>query len=168
MTTYDDAAWHHDGEGYPADVGPAAGATHLGVFLAWAVLADHASTGLLDAAGAEVEALRDRTTTPGAFVLAARQGRLDAADLDDVARPFADAYYAGEDDVDGDPESDGGGGLYLEDYVDAVSPGDGDPEDVYRVPDTWDTYDQVGPLIDARFAQWEDEGRPAVLRQRGR
>ncbi len=44
--------------------------------------------------------------------------------------------------------------------MDAVSPGDGEPEDVYRVPDTWETYELVAPLIDARFSQWDDEAAP--------
>jgi len=161
MTTYDDAAWHAEDEGFPADAGPGAGATHIGVFLAWAVLAGHASAALADEAPGPVAALRERTTTPGAFVLAARDGALAEGDLDDVGAAFARAYYVGDD------EDEEGGGLYLEDYVDAVSPGDGEPEDVYRVADTWDTFDQVGPLVDARLAQWEDEGRPAVLRHRG-
>ncbi|QJW37941.1 hypothetical protein [Cellulosimicrobium protaetiae] len=158
MTTkYDDASWHDGGEGYPPEAGPEAGATHIGMFLAWAVLGGHASEDLADDAATEVAALRDRVTTPGAFVREVCDGKLVDEDLDDVAAAFASAYYAGDEDD---------GGLYLEDYVDAVSPGDGEPEDVYRVPDTWETYELVGPLVDARFSQWEDEGRPAVLRHR--
>jgi len=161
MTTkYDDASWHSEGEGYPPEAGPEAGATHIGMFLAWAVLADRVSDQLGEDAADELAALRERTTTPGAFLLEATDGKLVDEDLDDDAAAFASAYYAG------DAEQDEDGGLYLEDYVDAVSPGDGEPEDVYRVPDTWETYELVGPLVDARFAQWQDEGRPAVLRHR--
>ena len=163
MTTkYDDASWHSDGEGYPPEAGPEAGATHIGMFLAWALLAGHASEELADDAADEIAALRERATTPGAFVLEQCDGKLVDEDLDDVAAAFATAYYAGGDDESAEDD----GGLYLEDYVDALSPDDGEPEDVYRVPDTWDTYDLVGPLIEARFAQWEDEGRPTVLRHR--
>ena len=158
MTTkFDDASWHSEGEGYPPEAGPEAGATHIGMFLAWAVLAGHVSDGLAEDAADDVAALRERTTTPGAFVLDLCDGKLLAEDLDEAGAAFASAYYAGDVDE---------GGLYLEDYVDAVSPGDGEPEDVYRVPDTWETYDLVGPLVDARFSQWDDEGRPSVLRHR--
>lgn len=159
-TTLDDVAWHSEGDGYPPEMGPAAGATHIGMFLAWAVLGGHVSEELGEDAAGALAALRDRRTTPGAFVLDACDGRLVDEDLDDVGAAFASAYYAGDD------EDEDEGGLYLEDYVDAVSPGDGEPEDVYRVPDTWETYDLVGPLIDARFSQWDDEGRPTVLRHR--
>ena len=31
---YDDASWHYEGA-YPADLPPEAGATHIGMFLAW-------------------------------------------------------------------------------------------------------------------------------------
>ncbi|MBD8078782.1 hypothetical protein [Cellulosimicrobium arenosum] len=157
---YDDVDWHSGGEGLPADVGPGGAATHIGVFLAWAVLEGHASADLLRDATDEVVGLRARAAT-GARLVLARGGALTDADLDDDAAAFAAAYYTGDED---DPD---GAGLYLEDYVDAASPDAGDPEDVYRVPDTWETYDLVGPLISARFSQWEDEGRPAVLRQRG-
>lgn len=154
---YDDASWHSEGEGYPPEVGTEAGATHIGMFLAWAVLGGRVSAELADDAADEIAVLRERATTPGAFLLGATDGTLVDEDLDDVAAAFASAYYAGDEEE---------GGLYLEDYVDAVSPGDGEPEDVYRVPDTWETYDLVGPLVDARFSQWDDEGRPAVLRHR--
>ncbi|MFI2567087.1 hypothetical protein ACH473_01355 [Cellulosimicrobium funkei] len=161
MTTkYDDASWHFDGEGYPPEAGPEAGATHIGMFLAWAALAGHVSPELEEDSEDELAALRERTTTPGAFVHESCDGKLVDVDLDDVGAAFASAYYAGDDEDEDD------GGLYLEDYVDAVSPGDGEPEDVYRVPDTWETYELVAPLIDARFTQWDDEGRPAVLRHR--
>lgn len=164
MTTYDDVDWHEDA--LPDGAGPQAAATHVGVFLAWAVLHDLASDALLDGAAAEVAALRERGTT-GARLVLARGGRLDGDDLTAVGDAFARAYYAGDDPDDtGDETDDGAGGLYLEDWVDAVVPTGDDPADVYRVPDTWETYDLVAPLVDARFAQWEDEGRPAVLRQR--
>ncbi|MBD5785176.1 hypothetical protein IF650_03185 [Cellulosimicrobium terreum] len=167
--TYDDAAWHSDGEGFPPEVGSEAGATHIGVFLAWAVLHDHVSAGLLADAADDVAALRERATTGGALVMAL-DGALSEDHLDDVGNAFAAAYYTGAEDgaaeSEEDTADDEAGGLYLEDYVDAASPGDGEPEDVYRVPDSWETYDLVAPLIDARFAQWDDDGRPAVLRHR--
>lgn len=161
--TYDDASWHTEGE-YPESLDPDAAATHIGLFLAWAVLAGHASAELAQDFADEVAALRERTTT-GPRLLLAMDGALTADDLDETGNAFAAAYYTGdtgEDDTDA--------GLYLEDYVDALCPdttGDDDPADVYRVPDTWESYDQLSPVLDARFTQWEDEGRPAVLRQRG-
>jgi hypothetical protein len=160
-TTFDDATWHSSEDGFPAGLDPDAAATHLGVFLAWAVLAGHASAALEREAADAVAALRERSTTGGRFVLDVCDGRLGAGALDDDVAAFAAAYYTGGDDEDEEA------GIYLEDYVDAVSPDEGDPTDVYRVPDTWDTYDLVGPLVDARFAQWVDDGRPAVLHHRG-
>ncbi|WP_265520220.1 hypothetical protein [Oerskovia flava] len=162
--TYDDVAWHTEDD-FPADLPPEAAATHIGLFLAWAVLSGHASDRLLDELADDVAALRERATT-GARLVLALDGALTDDALTDVGNAFAAAYYAGGDgDTDGDPESDDdAGGLYLEDYVDALSPEDGVATDVYRVPDTWDSYDQVAPLIDARFAQWDEAGRPAVLR----
>jgi hypothetical protein len=161
MTTkLDDASWHSDGEGFPPEAGPEAGATHIGVFLAWAVLGGHVSDDLEEESAEELAALRARELTGGRFVHESCDGKLVTDDLAPDAAAFALAYYAGDDEDEDD------GGLYLEDYVDSVSSGDGEPEDVYRVPDTWETYDLVGPLIEARFSQWQDEGRPAVLRQR--
>lgn len=33
---YDDSTWHTDGD-FPADLPPEAGATHIGMFMAWAL-----------------------------------------------------------------------------------------------------------------------------------
>ena len=46
---YDDASWHYGGD-FPADLPQAAGATHIGMFLAWLIRNDYASQELIEEA----------------------------------------------------------------------------------------------------------------------
>ena len=34
----DNANWHYGGDGFPEDLPPEAGGTHIGMFLAWAII----------------------------------------------------------------------------------------------------------------------------------
>ncbi|WZB61364.1 hypothetical protein WJ970_29215 [Achromobacter xylosoxidans] len=44
---FDDASWHYEGD-YPADLPESAAATHIGMFLAWALLHGMAGEELID------------------------------------------------------------------------------------------------------------------------
>jgi hypothetical protein len=35
---YDDSSWHYGGDVFPEDLPPEAGGTHIGMFLAWAIM----------------------------------------------------------------------------------------------------------------------------------
>jgi hypothetical protein len=49
MMKYDDASWHYGGD-FPADLPQAAGAAHIGMFLAWLIRNDYASQELIEEA----------------------------------------------------------------------------------------------------------------------
>ncbi|MFD3704989.1 hypothetical protein ACFWUP_17785 [Nocardia sp. NPDC058658] len=139
--TYDDSEWHSD---TTSDLGldRDAAATHIGIFYAWAVAHDlHSPTRLFwgepePRPRPELAELRDRTKTPGQYLLDHCAGQLDHGDLNDRGRAFADAAYRPY--------------LRAYDYVPEIAR----HETIYHAPDTWETYDAVAPLLDEAWTEW--------------
>ncbi len=65
---YDDASWHYDGD-FPSDLPTEAGATHIGMFVAWGMLNGLAGELHTDEFPEWLAALQSRSTTPGQFVV---------------------------------------------------------------------------------------------------
>lgn len=137
---YDDASWHSGGD-FPADLAPEAGATHIGMFAAWALL--HGLAGDLHTRDfpAKLSKLGARKITPGRFVVEACDGKLTDEDLSDVGNRFAASYY----------RKDSAPGSYFADYAAAAGGG----RSIYHVPDSWQTYDRLRRLIQQRFVEWQ-------------
>lgn len=137
---YDDASWHSDGD-FPEDLPPEAGATHAGMFLAWSLLQglvgdDHAA----DFPG-ELEQLRKREVTPGKYLMIL-DGKFTDEELNDEGNAFASSYFDFEK------------GLYLADYESIF--GDELPT-LYHVPDTWENFDRLKPVVDKRYREWQTQ-----------
>src|SRR5678815_4758133 len=88
---YDDASWHSDGD-FPADLAPEAGATHIGMYVAWLLLQGMAGEELVDDMKDELHALTQRTMTPGQFLLVCDGKFLDDM-VNDEANAFTLEYY---------------------------------------------------------------------------
>ena len=136
---YDDASWHYGGK-FPKELPIEAGATHTGIFLAWALLSglggDIHTTGSPD----EIQQLRSRAITPGKFFLEACDGKFTDEDLNQEGNAFVQAYF----DFDK--------GNYLKDY-DAIL--GRNLASLYHVSDTWQNFDLLKPLLDRRFVEWK-------------
>ncbi|GAD82527.1 hypothetical protein FEK33_19305 [Nocardia asteroides NBRC 15531] len=143
--TYDDCGWHSD---TTSELGldSAAGATHIGMFYAWAVANDlHSPTVPVwgepePRPRPELAALRERSKTPGRYLLDHCCGELNVGDLNARGQAFAAAAYR----------------PYLRAY-DCV-PEVARHETTYHVPDTWETYDAVAALLDEAWAEWQLQG----------
>jgi hypothetical protein len=137
---YDDATWHSGGD-FPKDLPAKAGATHTGMFLAWAFLA-----GLAGEIHVEepdfFDMLRGRSITPADFFLSACDGKFTDEDLNSEGNAFAAAYFDFEK------------GSYLADY-EATFGKDGPT--LYHAADTWENFDRIAPLIERRFLAWKQE-----------
>lgn len=140
---YDDASWHAEG-----GVDVSGGATHIGLFLAWMLLNGHGS----GIRGDAVERLRQRQTTPGAWLLEHCGAKLSDREFSPEGNRFAAGYYAVED-----WRMDEGAPSYLTDYR-ARMMADGD---VFAVADDWSSYDRLAPILAHRFALWRglEQGR---------
>ena len=68
---YDDASWHYGGD-FPKDLPEEAGATHTGMFVAWALLAGLAGEIHTTESPEDLRDLQSRTVTPGHFFMTRR------------------------------------------------------------------------------------------------
>jgi hypothetical protein len=137
---YDAAVWHYEGD-FPADLPRSAGATHMGMFLAWMLLNGQGAERHSEALGL----LAARSITPGAWFLAHCDEQLTDADLSDEGNRFALAYYLFDED-----RLDEGEPSFLPDYAKSFPNADF----AYSVPDDWATYDRLAPILAHRFALW--------------
>ena len=135
---YDDASWHTGGN-FPADLPASAAGTHTGMFVAWAFLAGFAGTIPANNAREQIHRLQSRSVTPGAFFLEACGGKLLDEDLNEEGNAFARAYF------------DFAEGQYLSDYDATLG---ADLSDIYRVADSWENFDRLKPVLDARLREW--------------
>jgi hypothetical protein len=145
--SYDRADWHYGGN-FPAGLPQENGGTHIGMFLAWAIL-----NGLVGQEHHEdfpeaLAAVRARTMTGREFLFKNCDGKFWEVDLNEEGNAFARAYYK---------KAPGQRFDYLTDYADIF--GDGAPT-LYHVSDTWENYDRIAELLTRRLEKWR-ASRPA-------
>jgi hypothetical protein len=133
MAKLDDVSWHSDG--LPQGVSEDNGATHIGIFVAWAI-----ANGLWgDFLGAPqalsaIKEVRDRRMSGRAFLLEHCDGKLLSEMLNPEGARFAETYYRKK---------------YMRDFQTTLAVGL--PSD-YHVENTWANYDRLAARIDERFA----------------
>jgi hypothetical protein len=137
---YDDASWHYGGR-FPQGLPKTAGATHTGMFVAWALLAGLADETFAEEIAEDLERLRKRDTTPGAFFFSVMDGKLTSRELSEEGNQFARAYY----DFDA--------GDFLKDYERTVC--DKSHATIYHPTDSWENFDKLKPIFDSRLAAWK-------------
>jgi hypothetical protein len=144
MDTYDRADWHAGAENYPKDLPPEAAGTHIGMFLAWAILRDRIGDLHRAESADALVAVWQRRMTGRDFLFEACDGKFWPSDLSDEGNAFARVYW-----------QDGAGGIrsdgYLADYERTLG---GDLPDLYRVADTWENFDVLARVLDRRFEEW--------------
>jgi hypothetical protein len=133
---YDDASWHYGGD-FPNDLPREAGATHIAMFVSWAVLNGLASDYHKVDAAKELAQLRVREITPGQWFIRTCDEKFTDEDLSDEGNSFAISYY-------------GDGGSYLDDYCNTF-PG---VNSLYYVDDNWASFDALAPAIAGRLRAW--------------
>lgn len=134
---YDDASWHYGGD-FPEGLAVEAGATHIGMFLGWAITRGHIGEEHREDSYVQplLEKVANREMSPRNFLIDICDEKLIDYDLSDEGNSFAEEYY----------ES-----TYFEDYVTTFSEFD----EVYEVTDTWENFDRIAAVIDQRFTQWQ-------------
>jgi hypothetical protein len=137
---YDDASWHYGGD-FPEDLDSSAGATHIGMFLAWALLSDLGGTLHTEEFPNHLARLRDRVITPGQYLISVCDEKFTDEDLNDQGNEFAEAYYESESESDS----------YIADYEQTLAD---ELPSAYHVADTWDNFDKMKPVIDRRLSDW--------------
>ena len=141
---YDDASWHCGGN-VPEGLSPDAGATHTGMFVAWCML-NGLGGSLHTVEFPELLAeLREKKMSPGEYFIEACTGKFTDEDLTPEGNAFTGSYF------------DLSRGKYLSDYRELFCT-NGMSE--YAVPDTWDSFDRLAPVISSRFEDWKKNGHP--------
>lgn len=141
---YDDAEYAF--LNFETDLDTDAGYTYIGQYLAWAILTGLGNThpqrgaAWLDSHAA----LRERRTTPGEVLATFCDGKLTDDDLNEEGNAFTRVYYEKH---------------YYADYETTMTPlmaDTGHPTDDFcSVPDTWESYALLAPVLDRRYADWK-------------
>ena len=121
--------------------------THVGMYLAWAVHAGLARDDAQDEGWAQATAATRARQLTGANLLSDLcDGKLTDMEFNAEGNDFTSSYY---------------GGGFHKDYArvfDSQIPSTGhDADDICSVPDTWDNFDLLKPVLDRRLAQWRSD-----------
>jgi hypothetical protein len=109
------------------------------MFVTWAFLAGLAGSIHVEDFPDDIPSLKERRITPGQFFLSSCDGKFTDEDLTDEGNAFTQKYF------------DFKSGQYLKDYEATL--GVGLPT-LYHVPDSWESFDRLRPILDKRFASW--------------
>ena len=141
---YDDASWHYGGE-FPKGLPRKNGATHIGMFLAWAIERDLAGDLHTKDDARMLALVKARKMTGARFLIECCDEKLTNDELNDEGDRFAQKYYEK---------------TYFNDYWKVF----GDEVDsLYEVRDTWTNYDRIKPVLDRRLDAWRRRnGRAAA------
>ena len=159
---YDRIDWHSGGK-FPDDLPEENGGIHIGMFLAWLLNQGMASDFHRTDSPGELRRLANREMTGLEFLIDACDGKLWEDDLNDQGNAFTVDYYDAKSTFARQH------GSFLQDYCDvfnrhAAAQGFEYPS-VYHVQNTWEKFDQLKPILDQRFSQWQAWSADPVNRQ---
>lgn len=140
---YDDASWHYGGD-FPARLPPNAGATHIAIFVAWAVLNGLAGEYHTKDAADDLALLKRRDVTPTQWFIRVCDEKFTNEDLNEEGNSFASSYYG---NGEGLRSSDGS---YLDDYCDAFPRA----ASLYDMDDSWSSFEVLAPRLSSRLEAW--------------
>jgi hypothetical protein len=140
--SYDRADFDYSTETEPLPKGHAA--THIGMFLAWAVLNGRESAHHREHSADLLQRLRQRQITGRQFFEAACRDRFSDKDLDDEGNAFVLHYYVDEA---------GKRGAYFADYKKTLA---ARQPSFWHVADTWENYDTIATVISRRYDDWKN------------
>lgn len=140
--SYDRADFDYSTEAEPLPKGHAR--THIGMFLAWAVLHGLESDFHRQRSAEPLARLRRREITGRQFFEAAGNERFSDRDLGEEGNAFAQHYYVDEA---------GRRGAYFADYKKVLAAG---LPSFWHVADTWENYEKIAAVITQRYEEWKN------------
>ena len=135
MGYFDRADWHYLGN-YPQDLPRENGATHIGMFLAWAIQRGLDNESARKRNLAALELVRQREMTGAEFLLKRCDEKFGKFVLNDEGNAFTEAYYEAQ---------------YADDYERILR---GDLPTIYHVQNSWENFDKIAEVIDRRYEDW--------------
>lgn len=143
--SYDRADFDYSSDAEPLPKGHAA--THIGMFLAWAVLNGLESDFHHECSADLLAKLRRREITGRQFFEAACNVRFSERDLNEEGNSFAQHYYVDET---------GKRGAYFADYKKVLA---ARLPSFWHVADNWDNYEKIAAVISRRYEEWKNPSR---------
>jgi len=140
--SYDRADHDYSTEEQPLPKGHAA--THIGMFLAWAVFNGLENEFHRQYSAEQLARLRRREITGRQFFEAVCKERFAEKDLSPEGNAFAQQYYIDET---------GRRGAYFADYRKVLVR---DLPSFWSVADTWANYDKLASVISQRYEEWKN------------
>ncbi len=141
MAKLDDVSWHLGSDEFPDGMPEENAATHIGMFVAWAINNDlWGQFPGVDWSG-PVQQVRNREITGRTFVLEQCDGKLFSEMLNQRGAPFAEWYYD----------------RYLKDFQRTLSKG---LKSDYLVPDTWENYERMAGVLTAQYKNPQLTAKP--------
>ena len=142
---YDRADHDYSTEKEPLPKGHAA--THIGMFLAWAILNGLENDYHRQRSAELLGRLRRREITGRQFFEEACQEKFAEKDLNPEGNEFAEYYYR---------DSAGERGAYFADYKRTLTT---DLPSFWHVADTWENYDKMAAVMTRRYEEWKNPPR---------
>ena len=140
---YDDATWHD--EASPDDLPTEeASATHIGMFLAWAIHSGLISDLHIEESPGLIEAVTLRRMKGSEFLWERCDGKLTDEDFTDTGNAFARSYYL-------DRENENEYGEFFADYKAILASG---LPSFYHVADSWENFEKLKSVVDQRYEAW--------------
>jgi hypothetical protein len=143
-----DKAEYHEGDDFPAGLSTQQTYVHIGMFLAWIIANDLYDRARFQDDRSAISLVKSRQMTGAAFCERVCDGALASDMLTEEGNAFARYYYRSGNTMP-----------YIVDYAKVL--GSGLPS-LYHVQDTWENYDRIRPVLDARYRDWVRAGRPAA------
>ena len=144
--SYDRADFDYSSAAEPLPKGHAG--THIGMFLAWAVLNGLESDFHREHSAELLARLRRREITGRQFFEAACKERFSEKDLGEQGNAFTQHYYVDEA---------GRRGLYFADYKKVLTTR---LPSFWHVADTWENYEKIAAVITRRYEEWNSPRPP--------
>lgn len=139
---YDRADFDYSSADQPLPKGHAA--THIGMFLAWAILNGLENDWHRHHFAELMARLRRREITGRQFFDAACKEQFAEKDLNVEGNQFAEYYYR---------DTAGERGPFFDDYRKTLATG---LPSFWHVADSWDNYDKLDPVITRRYLDWKN------------
>jgi hypothetical protein len=136
---YDDAEiyfMHFENDDLPNE----AGATHIGMFMAWAIIHNLVSEDFQEEAAEEIEKVKSREITGRDLVVDVCDCKLLDEELNEEGNEFATWYYETK---------------YIKDYYQVFEITGDTTVKFCSVEDKWENFDKLAPVLDKRFDEWK-------------
>jgi hypothetical protein len=140
--SYDRADFDYSTEAEPLPKGHAG--THIGMFLAWAVLNGLESNFHRQHSAEPLAQLRRRQLTGRLFFEAACKERFSDKDLNEEGNAFTQDYYV---------DATGRHSVYFADYKKTLATG---LPSFWHVADNWENYEKIAAVITRRYQEWSN------------